>query len=859
MSVSQFRQRGVSHHVSGFITPDVPPDVLPDAPPNSPTRGQPTSSVQDQTPRIRSRAISTIGPKPQTPRSTHPVTLPPQIVRVPTTTLPSQTLQSPTPQSPTPQSPTLKQQHSLSQTVTLTPIVPSQSAQPQAQQPRRQAAPTPVKIASKTPAIPLSQQKLVFIAQAEPSLPLPPGTSPGKPSAPVIELKADRQEYDQDRQILTAEGNVVMRYLGTILDADRVQISFLKRQAVAEGNASLVQGEGKKLLGNRLEYNYGDGSGQVFQARSEIYLKNVGSPGSPTLPTDAGRTGVSDQLLSQRLVLQQPLQNVTKAGQFSFVGAFGGTSTGLQDGQVNLPKAGGSVNRYRIEADQIVFDALGWTATNVRLTNDPFSPPELEIRSKTARVRAIGPFEDELLLYKGRIVLDQKTAIPLVFQRYVINRRKNNPIPSLVEFGYDAQERGGFYIQRTQTLFSNSKVQWTISPQFYVQAALSPNAFRQKLGIRNKTAANGPFDPDLYGFRTDINAELTKNTLFSGFLSLTSLNRLQDNLRARLSIRQDITQERPNYACINRPDPKAATASGETAATATPAPPPPSCGIYEIAGNYSVRGEYTYRDRFFNGSLGFQTVQQSFGAVLTSPTYQIARTGINLSYQVSGQEINALTDRAALLVNSDNSRATLGRFQTSVALSRGFTFWQGKALPATASEGLKYTPSPVVPYFAAFTGLNGVGTYYTSGDTQNYLQAIVGIQGQLGHFSRPFGDYTGFNLSVVQTFLQGQSPFLFDRVADQRYISAGVSQQLYGPLRLGAQTSINLDTGQQISTDYTVEYSRRTYSVVLRYNPVQQIGSVNLIINDFNWVGGTNPFSNGEIRPVESGIIRSQE
>lgn len=822
MSVSQFRQRGVSHQVSALITSEPPLNFAADVPPNtpSPTLGkQQAPALTLQSPPVPSLDLKPkqFSPQPATIIPQTPVVLPRPVV--------SQSLQT-------------------------------QSLQTQARSTPVRAV---VKVASRKTVIPQKQpQKLLFIAQAQPSVPSPPGTSPGKPSTPVIELKADRQDYDQERQILTAEGNVVMRYQGAILDADRVQISFLKRQAVADGNASLVQGEGKKLFGNRLEYNYGNGSGKVFQARSEVYLKNIGPKDNPTLPSDVGRTGVSEPLLSQRLILQQPLQNVTQAGQFSIVGAFGGTSAGLQEGQVNVPKSGGSVNRYRIEAEQIIFDDRGWEATNVRLTNDPFSPPELEIRAKTARVRAIGPYEDELLLQNGRIVFDQKTAIPLVLQRYVINRRRNNPIPSLVEFGYDAQERGGFFIQRTQTLFSNSKVQWTISPQFYIQAALSPNAFRQKLGVGNQTAANGPFDPNLYGFRTDIKAELTPDTLFSGFLSLTSLTQLQDNLRARLSLRQNITPERPNYVCINRPATQTADTSNETTAETAAASAPPKCGIYEIAGNYNIRGEFTYRDRFFNGSLGFQTVQQSFGAVLTSPTYQIARTGINLSYQLSGQEINAITDRAAL-ISSDNSRVTLGRLQASVALSRGFTFWQGKPLPATASEGLKYTASPVVPYFGAFAGLNGVGTYYTSGDTQNYLQATIGIQGQRGNFSKPFGDYTGFNLSLVQTFLQGQSPYLFDRLVDQRFFSAGISQQLYGPLRVGAQTAINLDTGREISTDYTVEYSRRTYSVILRYNPVQQIGSVNLIINDFNWVGGTNPFSNAEIRSVEGGIIRSQE
>jgi hypothetical protein len=277
-------------------------------------------------------------------------------------------------------------------------------------------------------------------------------------------------------------------------------------------------------------------------------------------------------------------------------------------------------------------------------------------------------------------------------------------------------------------------------------------------------------------------------------------------------------------------------------------------------GNYALNLEYSYRDRLFNGSLGFQTVQQSIGLVITSPTFVLGRTGINLSYQAGLQRVTADTDRQDLLPQvRDNNRASLERFQASAALNRFFPLWSGKALPATAKGGLKYSPIQIVPYFGISAGLKGVTSQYSNGDNQTSLQGTVGLFGQFGHFSRQFFDYTGFNVSYSQTLLSGQSPFFFDRVADQQYISAGITQQLYGPLRVGVQTSVNLDSNQEINTDYTIEYSRRTYSIILRYNPVQQIGSLNLLINDFNWTGGTDSFSTSGIRSVEGGVIRSND
>ncbi|HEY9871797.1 MAG TPA: DUF3769 domain-containing protein, partial [Candidatus Obscuribacterales bacterium] len=140
--------------------------------------------------------------------------------------------------------------------------------------------------------------------------------------------------------------------------------------------------------------------------------------------------------------------------------------------------------------------------------------------------------------------------------------------------------------------------------------------------------------------------------------------------------------------------------------------------------------------------------------------------------------------------------------------------------------------------------------------TQNSISGNIGLQGQIGHFSRPFLDYTGFNITYSQIFPNGLSPFLFDRIVDTKVLSGGILQQVYGPFRLGFQTSVNLDRNKEISTDYFVEYSRRTYNIVLRYNPVVEIGSISFRINGFNWGGNPEPFAGSDVRPVFQGVPR---
>ena len=618
----------------------------------------------------------------------------------------------------------------------------------------------------------------------------------------TLDLTADQQEYDPERQVIIAQGNVVMRVANGVLDADQLWINLVNRFAVAEGNVSLTRGE-QVLRGERVEYNFTQGQGTFFSASGEIFLTSLGSDISSPLPNDIAAQAnlpISDRLTNQ------PVQNVRSTGALSL--GTGGFAFGDGEGIPNFnPDAQGNVRRLRFEAAQIEFDAEGWQAENIRVTNDPFSPPELELRADTAQLRSISLTQDELLASNARLVFDQGFTLPLLRRRILINRGEvdNNDLnPLAASIGIDGEDRGGVFIENTFRVLSTDRANVRLTPQFFLERFLS-------------VADNDPTDPSVYGLLADARVQLSPRTSIQGSASLISLelDDLDDNARVNLQGQQFI-------------------------------------------GNHALILEYSYRDRLFNGSLGFQDVQSSVGAVVTSPVVQIGNTGLNLSYQAGAQFINAKTDRTDLLEPiRNNDRSSLGRFQASAALSRGFMLWQGEGLPPTATEGLRYTPSPVVPFLYLSAGVTGVATYYTSEDFQGTLTGSIGLSGQIGHFSRPFLDFTSFNLTYSQALLIGtESPFEFDRAADRQVLSGGIIQQIYGPIRVGFQTSLNLDSSEEINTDLILEYSRRTYGILVRFNPVQRTGFVGLRINDFDWTGSSPAFGGSGTRRVEGGVIR---
>ena len=620
----------------------------------------------------------------------------------------------------------------------------------------------------------------------------------------VIEVISDRQEYSDSEEVITAEGNVVMRFAQSVLTSDRLEINLKDRIAVAQGNVVLKRGE-QVLRGERLEYYLVADRGVVFNAGGEIFQPSLTQDVDLNRRLEPNKV-ILDRALSDRLQEEQPITNVTATEGFTT------TIGSSRDADLidSAGEAGGKVNRLRFEAEQIDFEGADWEAVNLSLTNDPFSPPELELRSNTAKFEQLNARQNRLTTSKSRLVVDDRLTIPLLLTAFVFDDRPSRP--GLFNLAFDGDERGGFFIERSWSIFNSARFQWKITPQYFVQRAIAPTAFEF-----SDSDEGGVFNPAIFGFKNSINWNIASRTSLNGSLSVTSLDLddLEDNLRSQIGLSQTVGK-------LDNP--------------------------------YRFGLEYNYRDRLFNGSLGFQTVRSSIGGVITSPNLQIPNTGVSLRYQTSIQNINADTDRQDLLeAERESDRINLTRYQGALFINKNFRIWSGQALPSTQDGGLRYTPSPVVPYLDLITGVTGVASFYSNSESQLSLEGTVGLQGQLGHFSRSWLDYTGFKVSYSQNIRGDESPFLFDRLVDRQTLELGLNQQIYGPIRVGINTSLDLNSSTEISTDYTLEYSRRTYNIILRYNPVLELGSFSLRISDFNWQGDPQPFRD-EVTPVIQGV-----
>lgn len=625
---------------------------------------------------------------------------------------------------------------------------------------------------------------------------LPPTQPTAAPTAP-LNLTADYQEFEPQTQVLTARGNVVLRLGSGVLSADRLWANLANRFVLAEGNVIFTRGE-QTVEADRVEYNLVQGEGTLFDARGTLFL--------PTTGTDLAGFVQPGETSNPGILETDPITNVQGTGSITF-----GTGVTIPSSTTGLPlpAVGGFVRRIRFEAERLDFDSEGWYAEDISFTNDPFSPPELEFRGNRATLTRINEVQDELFVENARVVFDQSLTIPLLRNTVILNRGgPDSANPLFVTIGFDGDDRDGLFIERSFQVFQSGTWEVFLSPQFLAQRFVGGEEEPQE---EESFLSN-------FGLEADVFGTLGPRTLVSATASFSGLDLSNLEERLRSSVR-----------------------------------------VEQLVGDHSLNLEYSYRDRLFNGSLGFQDVQSSLGAVLVSPNITLGNTGIVLNYQASAQYITANTDRLELVdATTPPFRASLGRFQGSVGVSRSFVLWRGEALPPTADEGLRFTSTPRLPFVQLVLAGRGTYTYYTSDDTQQDLSGIVGLTGEFGNFSDDFFDSTVFNVFYSRSFVGegSSSPFLFDRNVDQNTLSGGIIQQIYGPFRLGFQTSVNLDTGEVINTDYVFEYNRRTYGIFLRFNPTQQAGFLGFRLNEFDWAGRAPRFGGADIREVNRGVVR---
>ncbi|MFZ0409376.1 MAG: DUF3769 domain-containing protein [Cyanobium sp.] len=467
----------------------------------------------------------------------------------------------------------------------------------------------------------------------------------------------------------------------------------------------------------------------------------------------------------------------------------------------------GTISRWRFQARRLRITPTTFSGDRIGFSNDPFTPAQSWLDSENV-VATLQPNGDTVIkASRNRLRLEDRLPLSVTRSTTI---KKQEQVDNRLVFSYDKEDRDGYYTGYKIPIAFGEKgsTTLTLEPQFLAQRAI--NGSTEVYPLPGQSVGSSPvYQPattsDLFGLQAKLSGPLL------GFNSAAQL-------------------EMSTFNPENIPD---GTRSWGDLSRNIRLP---------LLGDTTARLFGAYRYRIWNGTLGEQDVYTAYGlsfddtGVLpvkgrfSSDYYW--RVGVG-NYQSTAFQSTNLSD--------------LWRANAIGSINLAYAIWKGKPAAPTADQAFLNTAQPVVPGLTINANVLGTLAYYGDGTNQNTIGISGGPTLTLGHFVRPFLDFTQLTITGGGTLKQGLSPFSFDRAVDLNTVGIGLTQQLVGPLVFSGGIGLNVDPNSGTYGGVTGSYvelrwQRRAYEIGLYYSPYDGLGGLRIKLNDFNFKGTGRPF-----------------
>ncbi len=466
----------------------------------------------------------------------------------------------------------------------------------------------------------------------------------------------------------------------------------------------------------------------------------------------------------------------------------------------------GSISKWRFQALNLFIGPEGWSSEKVSFTNDPLTPSQTRIDANDVTVTE--DINGDILIKSGknRLILEERFPVPILRKKRI---KQKEEFQNRWIFGIDNKDRDGFFVGRQfRPIELNQHFTLFLRPQFMLQRSYQGETKSyipsgRSVVSSKSTQVSKPLD--LFGMRSELRGKLHGwdveiNSDISSFNSQNLANASRYWLDANRAF---------NLPAI---------------------------------GSVNAHIFSAYRYRIWNGSLGETSIYSAYGSLIEKrdfwnigklSNYYIVRFGIG-DYQAR------LFDEPKL---DRMIRTNLFASITSI-----YNIWssnneQNQNLPIA----YRYSPELVRPGLSFMTNIKTSMAGYSVGSMQKLLTFSGGPSLTLGRFDKPYLSYSKLSMTAGATFLDGSSPFAFDRVVDLATLGFGLSQQIAGPLVLDSGVEFNVDKGSkyfgQISnSNIQLRWQRRSYDMSLYFSPHTGVGGLKLSLNDFDFKGTGLPF-----------------
>ncbi len=458
------------------------------------------------------------------------------------------------------------------------------------------------------------------------------------------------------------------------------------------------------------------------------------------------------------------------------------------------------VNNWIFYTDELKVKNDQWLAKKAIFTNDLLDSDQINFVINNLKII---PNKDSLEIKSSInfLVLEDKFSIPFWFGNRTIRDSEEGYLFGLKPkwyLGFDNLDKDGYFIgRRLDPIKVTEDFKLNLEPQFLIERSMQgyTNSFvGDRESITSDKVKRYTYFSDYFALDSELFGKLNKWDLkISKKLNSFDSGKFLDASRLKFNISKKI----------------------------------------DFLNSKWVKSFYgVYRDRIWNGSIGEAEVYLGYGSKLE---------------KTNTWETNGITKTERLKLGLGNFKGEELNSKNLVNSLRGNIFYSfDQKFPIKIKESknkfvdssFDYIFEPVKQGIHIDTKLAVLYSFYDSGNHQEYIEFGVGPEFVFGEFKKKYFDYTRISLFPSYKLKSGDSIFKFDQTSDQFTLDLAFDQQLYGPILLKTNGSLNLDKnsedyGDFISSKISISLKKRSYELGIFYQPNNQSGGISFSLYGF--------------------------
>tara|TARA_B100000963_G_scaffold231590_1_gene202158 strand:+ start:4837 stop:7050 length:2214 start_codon:yes stop_codon:yes gene_type:complete len=624
--------------------------------------------------------------------------------------------------------------------------------------------------------------------------------------------------------IYYAEGNVIIYFSNAILQGDKVEYDKLNKILKVEGNVVFKKGA-QYFEASKVFYNLEKNKGYVDSIYGVLDMKSF----------------VNDfefKNLDKENILQNDKTELKELEYIDNV-SIGLVNDFEKSRKFNLTSIQfdvASITKWRYKSKKILFEDSKLFSENILFTNDALNKPQFILSSKNFSGEIIDK-KIKLISRKSSIILDDKLKIP-IGKRTIYAKE---PI-STWGIGSDYNDKDGLYISKGfNPIKLNDDINLKFRPYILLQRAFkgttdsftAPNS-----SLLSQQVKNNILFSDLFALDTNINADLNKfNLNLNTKLNTFNTNRSSEALRAKFtlekvidlnSINKDLDNEfdnsSENFVELKSIEENDRYLENEIIKSK------------EYINFLNLKFTSSFRDTISKGYSGEHEIY--FG------------NSFSISNRKSWVSKNKKTDLAFIYdvgkfkAKSKNNNIYNNLYRNVLASKLSFKvpLWKKFSIDNYIDSSYKYSPKVINEGLDWVTDIQSGVFFYSNGSSQEGLSISSGPNLVFGRFKNNWFDYTNLTLKNTYIAKSGESPFAFDDINDSFMLNMNIKQQLYGPIVISYETSLDIDNGEFSKPNYYLDIKRRAYSLGAFYNTSNRSIGLNFNIFNFNYLGKSEKF-----------------